>query len=103
MEETLSPSIPPQMSQPIPGQLTPEDVERMKQQARELAIAQYMAQRQEPASQPVSQPQIIYLRRNLTIAELLVIFVIATGIVTGIQVGWNFVSQNLPRIEVRIK
>ncbi|MFZ9114141.1 MAG: hypothetical protein ACO24D_13610, partial [bacterium] len=48
MEEQIPSSIPPQSNQPIPGQITPETLEAMKRQAREMAIAQYMAQQQQP-------------------------------------------------------
>ena len=43
---------PPQSQIPVPGQITPEDLERMKQQARELAVAQYYAQQQAQEQKP---------------------------------------------------
>ena len=49
------------------------------------------------------QPQVVYVRRNLTVAEILVLFVLACGVVTGIQWGWNAVSNVLPRLEIRVK
>jgi hypothetical protein len=111
---------PPQQTIPLPAQITPENLERMKQQARELAVAQYYAQQQgenQPQavgyrverSMQVSSPpprqeqQVVYVRRNLTIAELLVIFAVSCGLVYGIPTAWNFVSQNIPRIEIRVK
>jgi hypothetical protein len=117
MEDQIPSSIPPQGNVPIPGQITPEILEQMKQQARELAIAQYMAQQQpqekkvyqisEPIQgnvvNPFEQPKIVYVRRNLTVAELIVIFALSIGVVTGTQVLWNVVSQNLPRIEIQVK
>jgi hypothetical protein len=114
MEDQIPSSIPPQMNQPIPGQITPEQLEAMKQQARELAIAQHMIQQQAKKEYPLegSTPymddpkplqKIIYVRRNLTVAELLLILCVATGIVTGVQVGWKFASENFPRIEIRLK
>jgi hypothetical protein len=45
MEDQIPSSIPPQQ---FPGQITPETLEQMKQQARELAVAQYFAQQQQP-------------------------------------------------------
>lgn len=97
----------------VPSQITPEDLERMKQQARELAVAQYYAQQQAQESKPkvtyeINRPlqipeKIVYVRRNLTIAELLVIFAVSCGLVYGVPAAWNFASQNLPRIEVRVK
>lgn len=118
MEDQIPSSIPPQMNQPIPGQITPEILEQMKQQARELAIAQYMAQQQAPQekktyeiSEPVKAPfvspfeqaKVVYVRRNLTVAELIVIFVLSIGAVTGVQWIWGVASQNLPRIEIQVK
>ena len=106
-------------NQQIPGQITPEQLQMLKQQAREQAIAQFFAQKQaeQPVSEvpgsvapsrvPVTAPgqrqQVVYVRRNLTIAELLLILLVSCGIVTGIQAGWSFVSNNLPRIEVKVK
>lgn len=109
MEEQVASSIPPQGNVPIPGQITPKVLEQMKQQARELAIAQYMAQQQAPqpvppsAEPPVFPQNVVYVRRNLTVAELLLIFALSIGAVTGVQVIWGFASQNLPRIEIKMK
>lgn len=122
MEDQVPSSIPPQPNQPIPGQITPEVLEQMKQQARELAIAQHLAQKEKKTYQigepilridaPVAarledftfnKPQVVYIRRNLTVAELLLIFFLATGIVTGFQAGWKFVSERMPQIEIRMK
>jgi len=118
MEDQIPSSIPPQMNQPIPGQITPEVLEQMKQQARDLAIAQYMAQQQAPQEKktyqisepikgtvvsPFEQPKVVYVRRNLTVAELIVIFVLSIGSVTGVQWIWGVASQNLPRIEIQVK
>jgi hypothetical protein len=125
-EEVASSKEPPQTI-PLPAQITPEDLERMKQQARDLAIAQYYSQQQareytpqvqlstpvtkstEPKvayeiNQPIQIPtKVVYVRRNLTIAELLVIFAVSCGLVYGIPAAWNFVSQNVPRIEIKMK
>lgn len=106
-------------NQQIPGQITPEQLETLKQQAREQAIAQFFAQKQTeqqaqeapavvtpsrvPATVPGQRQQVVYVRRNLTIAELLLILLVSCGIVTGIQAAWSFVSNNLPRIEVKVK
>jgi hypothetical protein len=106
MEDQVPSSTPPQ----IPGQITPDMLEGMKQQAREMAVAQYMAQQQRPQGVQPSQPmpplepqRVVYVRRNLTVAELIVVFVLATGLVAGIQTGWRFASENLPRIEIQVK
>lgn len=124
MENQIPSSTPPQMNQPIPGQITPEILEQMKQQAREMAIAQHMAQQQvkveSPAAPapskypsleelkthlypPLQAERIIYVRRNLTIAELIVVFVISIGIVTGVPATWRFLSDNLPRVHIQVK
>ncbi|MBW2466419.1 MAG: hypothetical protein JRF02_03885 [Deltaproteobacteria bacterium] len=97
------------------GRITPEQLEMFKQQAKEMAVAQFMGQQQSPKGDTnVSNsrvpeqnkeisPGVIYVRRNLTVAELLLILLISCGIVTGIQTGWNFISTTLPRIEIKVK
>lgn len=84
---------------PIPGSISPEQLAEMKARAREMAMQQALA------SQAQMQPtqQVVYVRRNLTIAELLVVFLISCGIVTGIQGIWYCATNILPRIEVRMR
>jgi len=114
MEDQIPSSTPPQANSQIPGQLTPELLEQMKKRARELAVAQYMAQQQAAPESPVEesrvpvitpnpQPQVVYVRRNLTVAELILILCLATGIVAIAQSAWKVLSNNLPRIEVQIR
>lgn len=90
----------------------------MKARAREQAI-RMTTQQQTPTSQsfqaPVAlpggyvympeapEPQIIYVRRNLTVAEILAIAVVSCLVVGGIQGVWGFASKHLPQIEVRVK
>ena len=95
MEEQVPPSQPP-----INPQITPEQLEQMKARARELAIQQTLAQKV-----PISplQPQVIYVRRNLTIAEIVVILLLSCGLVTGVQFTWNVVNDFLPRLEINVK
>ena len=95
MEEQVAPSQPPSMAQ-----ITPEQLEAMKARARELAIQQTMAQQM---AAPQEQPQVVYVRRNLTVAEILVVFAISCGIVTGIQGAWHFTTNVLPRIEIKMR
>ena len=95
MEEQVPPSQPP-----INPQITPEQLEQMKARARELAIQQTLAQKA-PISPP--QPQVIYVRRNLTIAEIVVILLLSCGLVTGVQFTWNIVSDFLPKVEIKVK
>lgn len=110
MEEQLTPSTPaPSPIPPMTSTITPEILEQMKARAREEAIRTTMEQRQQLASAPLSrptfqtQPQVIYVRRNLTVAELIVTIFIACGIVLGAQTIWNFGSKFLPSIEIKIK
>lgn len=77
-----------------------EQLAEMKARARDLAIQQTLAQQ---AAQAQQAPKVIYVRRNLTVAELLVVLLISCGIVTGIQWSWNFVSNALPRIEIKVR
>lgn len=96
----------------IPGQapeqqfvqpsITAEQLQEMKRMALENAIRQHQATQQQA---PVlnREPEVVYVRRNLTIAELLLVIALACGIVTGIQAAWNFTTDLLPRIEIREK
>lgn len=104
----------------IPGVLTPQALEQIKARAREeairMTILQQQAANQDQADYPIAQPevrpsfqfpnlqpQVVYVRRNLTVAELIVVIVLACGLVTGVQVGWNFISNHLPRIEIKAR
>ena len=99
MEEQISPSQIPQQTGPIPGTITPEQLEMMKARAREAALRTTLEQRQQ---QQMVSPQVVYIRRNLTVAELILIVLLSCGLVTGIQVGWNFATKLLPRIEIKV-
>jgi hypothetical protein len=99
MEEQIPPSQPPQQMT-LEGQITPEMLAQMKARARELAVQQTIAQQQAIQSQP---PQVIYVRRNLTVAEVLLVILLSCGIVTGIQWGWNIATNVLPRIEIKVR
>jgi hypothetical protein len=124
MEDQVPSSTPPQFSElknsPIPGGITPELLEQMKARAREeairMTILQQQAAAQEQAEYPTGQPevpsrfqvpmqppQVVYVRRNLTVAELILVFAVSCGLVTGLQVTWNFASNNLPRIEIKAR
>lgn len=98
MEEQIPPSQPP-MPQASEGQITPEMLAQMKARAREIAVQQAIAQQQIP-QQP---PQIVYLRRNLTVAEVLLVILLSCGIVTGVQWTWNIVTNLLPRVEIKVR
>jgi len=95
MEEQVPPSQPP-----VYPQITPEQLAQMKARARDLAIQQTLAQNA-PVSPP--QPQVIYVRRNLTLAEIVIILLLSCGLVTGVQFTWNVVNDFLPRLEINVK
>ena len=78
-------------------QITPEQLEEMKFMARQQAIQQITQQRQS-----VKQPEVVYVRRNLTVAEVIVVFIISCGLVFGIQASWNFATNVLPKIEIKV-
>ena len=107
MEEQISASQAPEPTQRI----TPEELEAMKAFAREQAIRMTYQQQplvpQPPVSnlpyQPRPVPEVVYVRRNLTVAEILLICVLSCTIVGGIQLAWGFASKHLPQIEVRVK
>ena len=77
------------------------DFKAMRQQAMQDAIQQVTGR--PPVEQPQQQPKVVYVRRNLTLAELLLVFALSTGGVLAVQAGWNFVTDVLPRIEIRDK
>jgi len=87
------------MAAPMPPR---PDFKALRQQAMQDAIQQVTGQ--PPVEQQREpQPQVVYVRRNLTLAELLLVFALSTGGVLAIQAGWNFVTDVLPRIEIRDK
>ena len=118
MEEQIAPSIPapenfvaPSTATPnFPPNITPEMVNMMKARAREEAIRITMEQRQ---AAPIPQlqvpadfqrpPQVVYVRRNLTLAELLLTLLISCGIVTGVQFTWKTATDFIPKIHIQIK
>lgn len=94
MEEQVSPS-----QQPDFPQISPEQLAEMKRIARERAMQQTLAEKM-----AVQQPQqVVYVRRNLTVAELVLVILLACGLVTGVQFTWNIATNVLPRIEIRMK
>lgn len=96
---TSIPSEPPSPPQVPSGRISPQDLELMKARARELAVQQTLMQ-QTAAAQA---PRVVYVRRNLTVAELILIVALSCGIVTVVQAGWNFISSSLPRVEIKVK
>jgi hypothetical protein len=100
MEDQVPASQTPTQFQPIEGQITPEQLAELKARAREMAIQQTIAQQAAFAQQ---QPSVVYVRRNLTVAELILVLLLSCGIVTGIQWSWSTLSNLLPKIEVRVR
>lgn len=105
MDEQVSASMPPEFQER--PRLTPEQVEALKAIAKERAIQATMSQM---ASAPMQAPQpsrlppnVVYVRRNLTVAELLLLVALACGLVTGVQFLWNSASRILPQIEIKVK
>ena len=88
----------PANQEPVQNQITQEELQEMKIMARQQAIQQIAQQRQ--AAQ--QQQQIVYVRRNLTVAEVIVVFIISCGLVFGIQASWNFATNVLPKIEIKV-
>jgi len=117
------PSLEQRQEQPGVAYNVP-DFQAMREAALQQAIEQVAAKRQnfpqqsvppQPTpvqqasvtpSQPVAapiQPKVVYVRRNLTIAEILVVLAISCGLVTGTQFIWNAGADLLSRIEIRDK
>ena len=94
MEEQVSPGQQPDFHKFLPEQLV-----EMKRIARERAMQQTLAEKM-AAQQP---QQVVYVRRNLTVAELVLVILLACGLVTGVQFSWNIATNVLPRIEIRMK
>ena len=85
---------------PEQPQINPETLAQMKAIAKERAVRMVAAQQQ---SYPQQKPKVVYVRRNLTVAELLLIILLSCGIVTAIQYTWNVATNFLPRIEIKMK
>jgi len=103
MEEQVSPSNFPPAQQGI----TPEQLEQLKARAREAAIMQTYQQQVAPSAVAASpgppQQQVVYVKRQLTVAEIILMLVLSCGIVFGIQLAVNFAVNTLPRIEIKMK
>ena len=92
-------------------QVTQQSVPQQAPPGMELSMdgSQYVPQKYPVAPAPAPQvteqvtEQVRVVRRNLTLAELILIFAIATGGVLGVQGIWSFATDILPRIEIRAK
>lgn len=116
MDEQVQNNVPLEFQPPM--KLSAEQIEMLKAVARERAIAQATGEQivqplqpQRIATPPPSiippqaqqQPQIVYLRRNFTVAEILLILLLSCGIVTGVQALWGLGSRILPQVEIKVK
>lgn len=101
MEEQVPASNFPPAQQGI----TPEQLEQLKARAREAAIMQtYRQQQQQQAPLPGQPPaQIVYVKKPLTVAEIILLLSVSCGIVLGVQLAFNFAVNTLPRIEIKMK
>jgi hypothetical protein len=101
MEEQIPASQPPMAMPPqMEGQITPEQLAELKARAREIAVQQTIAQQ---AALQQQQPRVVYVRRNLTVAEVLLVLLLSCGIVAGIQGLWYTVTNVLPRVEIKMR
>lgn len=98
-------------SKPPFSEMNADQIQEMKRLALQQAIDQYEAQQQDrqrmgqvPAPTPLQQPtNVVYVKRNLTVAEIGLVILLATGIVSLLQFTGNVVIQNLPTIEIKAK
>lgn len=86
----------------MPPGITAEQLGEMKRIALERAIQQHQQNQQNQQVAP-QQPEVVYVRRNFTVAELLLVLVISCGLVAGVQMTWNFAANILPHVEIRLK
>ena len=104
MEEQIPASNFPPTPQGLVGQITPEQLEQMKARAREAAMMQvYQQQQAQPIPPGRPLEQVVYVKRPLTVAEIILILALSCGIVFGTQFAVNFITNTLPRIEIKMK
>lgn len=106
MEEQIPASNFPPNQQASTSQITPDQLEQMKARAREAAILQTYAQQQQQQAvsyQTKELAKIVYIKRPLTVAEILLMLLLSCGIVFGVQVGGSFILNNMPSIEIKMK
>ena len=87
----------PSNQEPQQNQITPEQLQQMKMMARQQAMQQVIQQRQAE-----EQQKIVYVRRNLTIAEIVLLLVVSCLLGTGVQFGWKLATDFLPRVEIKV-
>ena len=106
MEDQVPSSFIPESKAPetpsVPSGITAEQLGEMKRIALERAIQQHQQNQQNQQVTP-RQPEVVYARRNFTVAEILIVLIISCGLVAGVQITWNFAANIFPRIEIRLK
>ena len=104
MEEQVPASNFPPDQQGLVGQITPEQLAELKERARLAAMMQVYQQQQAQPIPPGRPPgQVVYIKRPLTVAEMILMLALSCGIVFGGQWAFNFVANTLPRIEIKMK
>ena len=115
VQQTQAPPQPPPRPQQPGVQYNVPDFQAMREAALKNAIQQVADKRQNFPQEPVppmpigapgvppNPTKVVYVRRNLTLAEILVVLAIACGLVTGAQFTWSAASDILSRIEIRDK
>ena len=102
---------------PIPGGYSPEVIAELKRQAKEMAIQQAiqqkLAQEAQVQQQYQKKPQVfkqeqnlqpqVKSKRSVTWAEIILLFVVCFFTVNGLYSSWNYVSNFLPEIEIKLK
>ena len=111
MEDQIPAPVLPQA--PNLPRITPEQLEQLKALARERAIQATMEQQGQeqlasvkpsmPPTYTPSRPNVVYVRRNFTVAEFILIILLSCGLVTGVQFAFNFATNFLPRLEIKVK
>lgn len=96
--------------QQVMGQKTAIGTQPSSPPGYELSMdgSQYIPEKYPQGSVPVQTPpamqqNVVYVRRPLTVAEIIIVFVISCGIVTGGQLLWQGINDFLPRIEIKMK
>jgi hypothetical protein len=112
--------IPSSNIPPVQQGITPEQLEQLKARAREAAILQTYAQQQKSVEYQIGEPlppgsyapfpsnnplpsRVVYVKRPLTVAEIILMLLLSCGIIFGVQVGGGFLLNNMPRIEIKMK
>lgn len=109
MEPQIPASVPPQVPE-MPPRLTHEQLEELKRIAKERAIQQVTGQNATTEAKPVPpqsfyspEQKVVYVKRPLTVAEIIFMLIISCGLVVGGQFLWRGLNEVIPRVEIRVK